>query len=203
MQRYSKPSASSSRRYALEESQVEEYGYALPLLGRGIEKCPVPQFDMPATVDVRTFPLQSRFEKRPADRTDARPPLTCSRPRSSSSTPTTCRTRRAASKSTTERPPSPSSSRAASSSQSTRERPLAATSVRFTIWACAAGLLCRLGSGSRRVVLTDSIPRTHSLGNGQEGDRDQPVPARDHGRWCRYVLSSPSFPSCAPQKTAS
>lgn len=30
----------------------------------------------------------------------------------------------------------------------------------------------------------------HSLGNGQEGDRDQPVPARDHGRRCRYVLSS-------------
>lgn len=55
VQRYSKPSASSSRRYALEESQVEEYGYALPLLGRGIEKCPVPQFDMPATVDPTAF----------------------------------------------------------------------------------------------------------------------------------------------------
>lgn len=55
MQRFAKsPSgASSSRRYEQETSlEGDEYGYALPL-GRGIERCPMPSFDMPATVDVR------------------------------------------------------------------------------------------------------------------------------------------------------
>ncbi|POY72421.1 hypothetical protein BMF94_4247 [Rhodotorula taiwanensis] len=54
VQRYSKSAGATSRRYALENAQVEEYGYALPL-GRGIEKCPVPAFDMPATVDPTAF----------------------------------------------------------------------------------------------------------------------------------------------------
>lgn len=201
VQRYSKPSASTSRRYALEESHVEEYGYALPL-GRGIEKCPVPQFDMPATVDVRpTFPSGQLSR---ADRTLVRlPPLPRSRPPSSSSTPTTCRTLRAASRSTTERPPSRSSSRAVSSSQSTRERPPAVTSVRLATLR-PAGLRGRIlctDSTSRRVVLIISEFRTYSLGNGQESDRDQPVPARNHGRWCRHV----QFFFCphAPEKTTS
>lgn len=34
--------------------QTEEYGYALPL-GRGIEKMPMPEFDMPTVLDVSTI----------------------------------------------------------------------------------------------------------------------------------------------------
>ncbi|KAK4331645.1 Proteasome subunit beta type-5 [Rhodotorula toruloides] len=57
VQRYAKSpvtSAYSSRRYAQEDIASEEYGYALPL-GRGIERCPVPNFKMPATVDPTSF----------------------------------------------------------------------------------------------------------------------------------------------------
>lgn len=128
VQRYSKSAGATSRRYALENAQVEEYGYALPL-GRGIEKCPVPAFDMPATVDVSTPSLSLPTQRsRKLTLTRVNPP--CSRPRSSNSTPTTCRTRRAGSRSTTVRRPSHSSSRAASSLPSTRERQPEVTSVR-------------------------------------------------------------------------
>ncbi|PRQ78035.1 hypothetical protein AAT19DRAFT_9103 [Rhodotorula toruloides] len=57
VQRYAKSpvtSAYSSRRYAQEDIASEEYGYALPL-GRGIERCPAPNFEMPATVDPTSF----------------------------------------------------------------------------------------------------------------------------------------------------
>ncbi|GAA5852375.1 hypothetical protein JCM9279_001180 [Rhodotorula babjevae] len=56
VQRFSKSNtgASSSRRYAEHSLDGDEYGNALPL-GRGIERCPMPSFDMPATVDPQAF----------------------------------------------------------------------------------------------------------------------------------------------------
>lgn len=47
--RFSKgPAASGS---SVKVSQIEEYGYALPL-GRGVEKMPMPEFAMPTLHDV-------------------------------------------------------------------------------------------------------------------------------------------------------
>ncbi|GAA5873757.1 hypothetical protein JCM8547_005941 [Rhodosporidiobolus lusitaniae] len=53
--RFSKvPTASSSRGLAASKMEGEEYGYALPL-GRGIERCPMPEFAMPSTADPTSF----------------------------------------------------------------------------------------------------------------------------------------------------
>ncbi|GAA6050775.1 hypothetical protein JCM3770_001639 [Rhodotorula araucariae] len=57
VQRFSKSpagSTSAARRYAEHAHDTEEYGYALPL-GKGIERCPMPQFDMPTTLDPTAF----------------------------------------------------------------------------------------------------------------------------------------------------
>ncbi|BGP69034.1 Proteasome subunit beta type-5 [Rhodotorula toruloides] len=57
VQSYSKSpatSAAASSRLARHNSEAAEYGYALPL-GRGFERCPVPAFDMPTTVDPTAF----------------------------------------------------------------------------------------------------------------------------------------------------
>lgn len=127
VQQYSKSpvaSSSSARRIAEQAHPSEQYGLALPL-GKGLERCPMPNFDMPSTVDVRTRVLSP--DPRGAL---TRPAPSRSPPPSSSSTPTTRPTRPAASRSTTARPPSPSSSRAALSSPSTRVLRRAATSVR-------------------------------------------------------------------------
>jgi hypothetical protein len=52
--RFSKaPSSSSAGGFGAANSQEgEDYGYALPL-GRGVERCPMPEFAMPTTADVR------------------------------------------------------------------------------------------------------------------------------------------------------
>ncbi|GAA5918425.1 hypothetical protein JCM6882_008336 [Rhodosporidiobolus microsporus] len=55
VQRFSKsPAASTSTAFAQGGQEGEEYGYALPL-GRGIERCPMPEFAMPMTADPTNF----------------------------------------------------------------------------------------------------------------------------------------------------
>lgn len=53
VQRFAKSPSTSSSAY-LDVHKTEEYGYALPL-GRGIERCPMPQFDMPPALDPTAF----------------------------------------------------------------------------------------------------------------------------------------------------
>lgn len=48
--RYAKTPVASAR--ASTSAPVNDYGYALPL-GRGIEKMPMPSFEIPAVLDVR------------------------------------------------------------------------------------------------------------------------------------------------------
>jgi hypothetical protein len=56
--------ASSSSTASSSRFQTEEYGYALPL-GRGIEKMPMPEFDMPTVLDVSTMLCPARDEGTP------------------------------------------------------------------------------------------------------------------------------------------
>ena len=56
--RFSK-SAASSARASTSSGEGQDYGYALPL-GRGIEKMPIPSFEVPATLDVRPRSLSPR-----------------------------------------------------------------------------------------------------------------------------------------------
>lgn len=54
MTRFAKSPSTSSATYA-DVHKTEEYGYALPL-GRGIERCPMPQFEVPPALDVSLRP---------------------------------------------------------------------------------------------------------------------------------------------------
>ena len=46
------------------------------------------------------------------------------------------------------------------------------------------GELCRSVLSAHRSLRHSMLILLGSIGDGEEGDRDQPVPPRDHGGWC-------------------
>lgn len=152
--------------------RTEEYGYALPL-GRGIERCPMPQFDLPPAHDVSSISA----------------PYTGSK-----------LTHQARNLTAYRFPPTPHGRRFRSfvpnQDQPRYDYPRVQVPGRYHRRSRFKGDCRVLHWYVRRLfspllLYADSglslLFASTSFRNGQEGYRDQPLPVRNHGRRCWYV----------------
>ena len=198
MQRFSKSNsgASSSRRYAEQSLDGDEYGNALPL-GRGIERCPMPSFDMPATVDVRPLSSSPHCPAERARRLTPLPPPRNRRP-AAASVPPAPHGRRVRPVVPDQDQPRHDDARLQVPGRHRRCGRLARDGRQLHRCVPLPLLLARLVDVEHELTKDFLLPR--SVGHGQECDRDQPVLARHDGRWRRCVPFSPSPSSPSPAR---